>query len=115
MLVFLAIHIANFYWHIKFGGDAVKEVWVKGELMHDTFGLVVEKLAHPVFAGLYVLGAIFLGLHLSHGFWSAFQSIGFSNVAWRKRLTNLGYFFSVVIALGFAIIPVLLMIAKFGK
>lgn len=115
VLVFLVIHIANFYWHIKFGTGVVKEVSINGEVMHDTFGLVADKLANPVFAGLYVLGAILLGLHLSHGFWSAFQSIGFSNVAWRKRLTNLGYFFSVVIAFGFAIIPVVLMIAKFGK
>jgi len=115
VLVFLAIHLANFYWHIKFGTGVIKEVSVNGEVMHDTYGLVVDKLAHPVFAGLYVLGAIFLGLHLSHGFWSAFQSIGFSNENWRKRLTNLGYFFSVVIAFGFAIIPVLLMFAKMGK
>jgi succinate dehydrogenase / fumarate reductase cytochrome b subunit len=112
VFAFLAIHIANFYWQIKFGTGVIKEVNVEGVLIHDTYLLVVDKLSNPLFAGLYVLGGVFLGLHLSHGFWSAFQTIGFSNVAWRKRLTTLGDIFSALIAFGFAIIPVALCIAK---
>ena len=57
-----------------------------------------------------MVGALFLALHLTHGFWSAFQSIGFSNDIWRKRLGFVSYFFAILIGAGFAIIPLYFMI-----
>ena len=61
-----------------------------------------------------VLGAVLVGLHITHGFWSAFQTIGFSNDIWRKRLECLAYFFAIVFAVGFSIIP-LYFIAGLGN
>ena len=55
---------------------------------------------------LYIVWFVALGLHLCHGFWSAFQSIGMSNKIWEKRLTYIGYFFIAVIVLGFAAVAV---------
>ena len=55
---------------------------------------------------LYIVWFVALGLHLCHGFWSAFQSIGLSNKIWEKRLTYIGYFFIAVIVLGFAAVAV---------
>ena len=55
---------------------------------------------------LYVVWFVALGLHLCHGFWSAFQSLGLSNKIWEKRLTYIGYFFIAVIVLGFATVAV---------
>ena len=55
---------------------------------------------------LYVVWFVALGLHLCHGFWSAFQSMGLSNKIWEKRLTYIGYFFIAVIVLGFAAVAV---------
>ena len=55
---------------------------------------------------LYVVWFIALGLHLCHGFWSAFQSLGLSNKIWEKRLTYIGYFFIAVIVLGFVAVAV---------
>ncbi len=55
---------------------------------------------------LYVVWFIALGLHLCHGFWSAFQSLGLSNKIWEKRLTCIGYFFVAVIVLGFIAVAV---------
>jgi succinate dehydrogenase / fumarate reductase cytochrome b subunit len=51
----------------------------------------------------YVVAFIFLGLHLAHGFQSAFQSIGFNN-KYTKCVKNFGTIYSVVIPLGFIII-----------
>jgi succinate dehydrogenase / fumarate reductase cytochrome b subunit len=51
----------------------------------------------------YVVAFIFLGLHLAHGFQSAFQSIGFNN-KYTKCVKNLGVIYSIVIPLGFIII-----------
>ena len=55
---------------------------------------------------IYVVWFVALGLHLCHGFWSAFQSMGLSNKIWEKRLTYIGYFFIAVIVLGFAAVAV---------
>ena len=50
---------------------------------------------------LYIVWFVALGLHLCHGFWSAFQTIGMSNKVWEKRLTYIGYAVVAVIVLGF--------------
>ena len=55
---------------------------------------------------LYIVWFVALGLHLCHGFWSAFQSLGLSNKIWEKRLTYIGYFFIAVIVLGFVAVAV---------
>jgi succinate dehydrogenase / fumarate reductase cytochrome b subunit len=60
---------------------------------------------------LYILGAIFLGLHLSHGFWAAFQSLGWDNDLWRKRLKAIAYIFAVIMAAGFTTIPLYFLIS----
>lgn len=51
---------------------------------------------------IYLVWFAALGLHICHGFWSAFQSIGMSNKVWEKRLMCIGYVFAAVIVLGFA-------------
>jgi len=114
VLVFLMIHLFNFWWKIKFAGDPLlAPVHVGGEEMENTYALVSTLFKTSVlYCVVYIIGAAFLGLHLSHGFWSAFQTVGFSNQLWRKRLETVAYFFAVVIALGFTIIP-LYFIFKF--
>ena len=118
ILSFLVLHIINFFWKIKVtDSPLLNEVPVNGEMMENAYALVVGLFKDPqlgmVYSAVYVLGAISLGLHLTHGFWSAFQTIGFSNVKWRKRLTVIGYLYAIAVAGGFAIIPIFLML--FGK
>ena len=109
VLVFLVIHIYNFWWNIKVTGN-LEAVVVDGVEMENTYLLVSSLFRSSiVYCGLYIAGAILLRLHLTHGFWSAFQSIGFSNDIWRKRLSALGYIFAVIIAVGFSIIPLYFM------
>lgn len=98
VLAFLALHICNFWYYFKFS-----EVTSQYELVSTT-------LMQPLYAVIYIIAAILLGLHLSHGFWSAFQSIGFSNQIWRKRLEYVAYFFAIVFAAGFSIIPIYFLI-----
>ncbi len=118
VLVFLVLHLINFFWKLKVtGSPLLNEVEVDGVKMENAYALVAGLFNAGtigyVYSGLYILGAILLGLHLSHGFWSAFQTIGWSNDKWRVRLTIIGNLYAIVIALGFAIIPIfLLMFAK---
>lgn len=114
VLVFLIIHLYNFWWNIKVTGD-LEAVVIDGTEMENTYLLVSGLFKSSlIYCGLYIVGAILLGLHLTHGFWSAFQSIGFCNQIWRKRLEWLARVFAVIIAVGFSIIP-LYFVAGLGN
>ena len=54
----------------------------------------------------YVIWFAALGQHLTHGFWSAFQSMGLSNKNWEKRLLCIGKIFVGIIVLGFSVVAV---------
>ncbi len=111
VLVFLVIHIINFYWKIKvLGGHDIPMVDVHGVEMHDTYWLVTGLFKIWWYDIIYVIGAVFLGLHLSHAFWSAFQTLGLSNIVWKKRLNVIGKIYTFLIAIGFAIIPLYFLI-----
>jgi succinate dehydrogenase / fumarate reductase cytochrome b subunit len=99
LLAFLIVHIATF----KFGPYyASADAGVR-----DLQRLVVEVFTNPLYAVFYVIAMGVVGLHLRHGVSSAFQSLGLmaSNV-WATRLLRLGLALAVLIAGGFALIPV---------
>jgi len=115
--IFLTMHIINFFWKMKFSGsDLLTEVNVDGTKMENAYALVTglfnDASLGLVYSLFYILGALFLGLHLQHAFWSAFQTIGLSNNIWRKRLEVVGNIYALLIACGFAIIPLFFLIFK---
>lgn len=55
---------------------------------------------------VYVLGCISLGYHLAHGFQSAFRTLGIHNKRYNTLLSSVGYAFSILITLLFAMMPV---------
>ncbi len=61
---------------------------------------------------LYVLAMGVLGFHLWHGFASAFQTLGLNNEKYTRILSGFGKVFSVLVPLGFAIIPIILFLTK---
>ncbi|HAN00863.1 MAG TPA: succinate dehydrogenase [Marinilabiliales bacterium] len=107
---FLVLHIMNFYWKLKIE-KSVGLVMVSGAEMHDAYtlvaGLFKSSLAYDL---VYIFGAIVLGIHLTHGFWSAFQTMGWSGNLWRKRIEFVGNVFAIIIAIGFSIIPLYFII-----
>lgn len=109
VFIFLVIHLANFFWKIKFG--TVETIPAEGRELHDVYGLVAgifkEVWWYDV---LYVVGAIFLFLHLTHGFWSAFQTLGWNNDKWMCRLKTIAYIYAIIVAGGFAFIPIFFLV-----
>lgn len=116
IIVFLGIHLYNFWWKIKFAGDPLlseTHVMQAGVLvaMENSYALVAGLFkTSTIYCIIYIIGACFLGLHISHGFWSAFQTIGLNNQIWRKRLYMLAQIIGAIFALGFAVIPLYFMI-----
>jgi len=94
VLLFLVLHLKDFFVEIKFGE------------VHDDFQLVTQLFTNPIYVIIYVVAFILLGLHLSHGFQSAFTSIGARAPKYLKFIKNLGMAFSYLIALGFSVIAI---------
>ncbi|HYQ59111.1 MAG TPA: succinate dehydrogenase cytochrome b subunit [Draconibacterium sp.] len=115
VLVFLIIHVINFFVKMKFTGDPLlAEVTVNGEHMHNAYALVSAAFINSTVLGVfYILGGALLGFHLSHGFWSAFQTLGLNNKHWLNRWKVIGQIYAILVAVGFAIIPLYFMLGLY--
>ena len=104
LLLFLVVHIWNFFY--KFRYTTMPETVVDGVTMDDSYTVVAD-LFHSsvVYCLIYILAGLILALHLSHGFWSAFQTVGWNNLKWIPRLRIISIAFAVLVGTGFAIIP----------
>jgi succinate dehydrogenase / fumarate reductase, cytochrome b subunit len=114
VLIFLIIHIFDFWIKMRFTGDPLlNQPTGLGSEMHNSYALVSSLFKNfLVYDALYIVGSILIGLHITHGFWSAFQTIGINNSVWMNRLKNISTFFGYLFAIGFAAIP-LYFIIKF--
>ncbi|MFO8000964.1 MAG: succinate dehydrogenase cytochrome b subunit [Marinilabilia sp.] len=109
---FLVLHLANFWIKMRLTGDPLLDhttVEIAGvdTEVENAYALVNHTFSYLWIVIVYVIGAVGLAIHLSHGFWSAFQTLGLSNTIWRKRLSILGNIFAWIIGLGFSLIPIL--------
>lgn len=106
--IFLVLHIMNFWVKMKITGDPLLG---SDESMHNAYALVSNLFkSSPVYDVIYIIGGIFVGLHITHGFWSAFQTIGLSNINWMKRLKFVANLIGFVFAIGFSSIPLYFLI-----
>ncbi len=62
--------------------------------------------SNPLFSAIYLIWIAALWFHLSHGFWSAFQTLGINNRVWYKRWSTAGIVISTILCLGFASFPI---------
>lgn len=107
VLLFLLLHFYDFWipeLNTKFVQGDMSGLNAAGEFRY--FEELQHKFADPVRVGLYVLSFIFLGLHLMHGFQSAFQSAGFNHNRYTPMIKKLSNAFAVVVPLGFVIVAV---------
>ena len=99
VLGLVAFHLNHFWADMQ-----LKEF--QGHHAENPYLLLNETFKHGWMVVLYVLWFAALGFHLTHGFWSAFQTIGMSNAIWEKRLYCLGKIFVGIIVLGFSVVAV---------
>ena len=103
LLVFVVLHVATF----KYGPN-VEQGYVHqldGVPMRDMHRLVVETFQRPGPMVLYSVVMVLLGLHLRHGFWSAFQSLGAMKPGLTPLTYGLGLLVALVVGLGFLTLP----------
>lgn len=104
ILIFLVLHI----WHFKFGPTDM--IMVEGTEMRDLKALVVGEFQKPLIAFSYIAVLALTILHLAHGAWSAFTSLGMKHGATSKKVQIGAYIFAIVLMLGFISIPLYIFI-----
>ncbi|MES2456604.1 MAG: succinate dehydrogenase cytochrome b subunit [Bacteroidota bacterium] len=104
LLVFLIVHISKFWVMSRFTGIPTEDV--NGN--HDLFAVMVETFRDPAIVILYVLAMVSLAYHLLHGFASAFQTLGWNHKKYTPIIKTVGVWFSVLIPLIFAAMPVVM-------
>jgi succinate dehydrogenase / fumarate reductase, cytochrome b subunit len=96
VLLFLMLHLSDFKLELRNPGPA-------GELPFDK---AVRLLHDPVTWITYVVGSVVLGYHLSHGFQSAFQTLGFNHPKYSCGVRKVSVVLAFVIGAGFASFPI---------
>ncbi len=99
VLLFLVVHASQFWIPNRASQFATGEELNLYTMMQETFQQVWVVI-------LYLLGCGSLAFHLAHGFYSAFQTLGWGTPKYKAILRNAGYAFSILVPLLFALMPI---------
>ena len=99
VLGLLAFHLTHFWADMQLQEFMGKEATNPYLLLQQTFQPIWVLILYIVWFGA-------LWFHLTHGFWSAFQTLGWSNNIWMKRLNVIGYIVASLIVLIFVTVAV---------
>jgi succinate dehydrogenase / fumarate reductase cytochrome b subunit len=103
LAVFIPVHV----WMFKF--RPTPTVMIGNHEARDLYLLVLQAFKQPAIAWGYALVMGFLGFHLRHGFWSAFQSLGALNPRLLPLFYSLGVVVALILAGGFVLLPLWLL------
>ncbi len=83
-LLYIVFHLADLTWGV---GPAYSD-WEYGRVHENLVGSLVR----PAAAIIYIIAVVALSIHIFHGIWSMFQSLGWSNpnYDWMRRGLSMG-------------------------
>ena len=108
----LCLHLYNFWWHMMAAelieGEAAENAangvfWIK------------KTFSCPVYSGLYLVWLAALWFHLTHGIWSAMQTLGVSGKIWFNRWRCIGNIYATIVVLMFAAVVIVFAIQGCGS
>ena len=100
----LLLHLFNFWYNMMFA-----ELVGKEGLAHapaDGFAWIVDTFKNPVFSVLYLVWFVAIWFHLTHGFWSAMQTMGWSGKTWLQRWQLIGCVYVTILMAVFALLVI---------
>ena len=107
VLLGLIIHLWNFWYQMQFA-----ELTHSPDAVTKGAGLVKELFSHPLFVAIYLVWLLSIWFHLTHGVWSAFQTLGWNSKRWFSRLQIIANIVATVIMVGFAAVPVYFLVTS---
>ena len=102
LLLFLVMHLYHFWASTK------HELYFNGPVIN-LYQEMKEIFTNPLWFTLYMIGLVSLLFHLLQGFQSAFQTFGINHRRWTPIVKGIGVFYSVVICIIFALMPIAFM------
>ncbi len=101
VLLGLLLHLFNFWYNMMFAeltGISVPHHPADG------FAYIVDTFSCPVYVVLYIIWLAAIWFHLSHGFWSAMQTFGWSGKVWFQRWKVIGLVYTTLLMRGFLVV-----------
>lgn len=107
---FLLLHLYNFWFKMQF----VEITGIETGPFSPTDGAayVKELFSNPVYCVLYLIWLTAIWFHLTHGIWSALQSLGLSSNIWLPRIKCIGNAVATLIVLMFAFVVVFFCVSS---
>ncbi|MDO4695683.1 succinate dehydrogenase [Porphyromonas sp.] len=114
MFVLGVVVLGALGWHLSHFWAKMQLYEWTGRPSEEGFALIQVTFSDPIIVVCYIVWFVAIWFHLTHGFWSMFQSIGFSNDIWYKRLKNLGIVVATIICLMFTFVAVAFYLNSIG-
>lgn len=92
VLLFVIFHLMNFHFVDKTNTTI--------------FQIVQNAFSNPIYVGIYVAAMLVVGIHVSHGFWSAFQTLGANHPKYMPLIKGFSICFSLIVGMGFGFLPI---------
>lgn len=103
ILIFIVVHLANFWARIKLGlGEGVGTDNLGNKDVYKVTSSLFHNIYYVIF---YALLMIPLGYHLNHGLKSAFKTLGFYHKRGLKILSKVALVYALIVSILFGIIP----------
>ena len=104
------LYSENLKWIYNLSAEDVKplEKVVEG-VEPDFYHMAYDLFANKIYSFIYLILFVALAFHLIHAMQSAFQTLGLNHNKYNKFIEGFSWVYAIVIALGFAIVPIYIM------
>jgi succinate dehydrogenase / fumarate reductase cytochrome b subunit len=92
LLIFVIFHLVNFHFADKTSATI--------------YQIVSSTFTKPGYVAIYIAAVIVTAIHIRHGFWSAFQTIGANHPKYMPAIRVISILFSIILGIGFGSIPI---------
>lgn len=100
ILLFLAVHMGNFSHHIV------------DQSTRNIFQIAADVFSHKIYLLIYLISMIIVALHVRHGLWSAFQTVGINHPKYMPFIQKLSIVFAMIVGVGFFSLPLVVLAMK---
>lgn len=103
VVVGMLLHLYNFWFNMMFAELANGGMPYINDVASasDGYGMIAYTFSNPVFTVLYLIWFAAIWFHMTHGFWSAFQTLGWNGKTWFCRWKAIGMTYVTVLMLIF--------------
>lgn len=113
VLVGLGLHLAHFWYKMQFAEImGLHSVALGDATVTPTEGatFIQYYFSQPLYVVIYLVWFAAIWLHLTHGFWSAIQTIGVTNKVWFNRWKVIGNICVTLLMAGFAFVVIFMYV-----